>query len=214
MALTNYKYKKEDGIFHAISEGYKQADDYWGIPGAAGGFGEYAKNNKLKTTVVGGGTFLAVALIAAYFLSPAYAAFVGTVGTKAATLVSPAITAVSAFLVAHPLVASLIVVAAVAALIAVPVLAYQNNSKTDQINKKADQINKVEEDFTCLHKANSSKERQINEVKREILKVCKKDGDKPKVNDGKLEINGDASTFLTNIAKVVELVPKQAAKTA
>ncbi|WP_265032983.1 hypothetical protein [Wolbachia endosymbiont (group A) of Sicus ferrugineus] len=145
MALTDYKYKKGDGIFHAISEGYKQADDYWGIPGAAGGFGEYAKNNKLKTTVVGG-TFLAVALTNAYFLSPAYVAFVGTVGTKAATLVSPAITAVSAFLVAHPLVASLIVVAAVAALIAAPVYAYKSSSKANQIDAVKEIINKCEKD--------------------------------------------------------------------
>ncbi|MDR2045429.1 MAG: hypothetical protein LBP77_00260 [Rickettsiales bacterium] len=135
MALTNYEYKERDGIFHAISEGYKQADDYRGIPGAAGGFGEYAKNNKLKTTVVVGGTFLAVALTAAYFLSPAYAAFVGTVGTKAAALVSPAITAVSAFLVAHPLVASLIVVAVVGALIAAPVYAWKNSNKAGQIEE-------------------------------------------------------------------------------
>ncbi|GFY65175.1 uncharacterized protein GF1gp20 [Trichonephila inaurata madagascariensis] len=186
MALTKYKYKQEHSVSHAIAEGYKQADDYWGIPGAAGGFGEYAKNNKLKTTVVVGGTFLAVALTAAYFLSPAYAAFVGTVGTKAATLVSPAITAVSAFLVAHPLVASLIVVAAVAALIAAPVYAYKNSSKASQIDG----------------------------VKEEILKACEKEGDKPKVDGGKLKINGDASTLLTNIAKVVELVPKEAERTA
>lgn len=180
MALTNYEYKKGDGIFHAISEGYKQADDYWGIPGAAGGFGEYAKNNKLKTTVVG--TFLAVALTAAYFLSPAYAAFVGTVGTKAATLVSPAITAVSAFLVAHPLVASLIVVAAVAALIAAPVYAYKNSSKASQID-----------------------------VVKEVFNKCEKDGDKPAMDDGKVKVkDGNAATLLTEIAIAIGVVPAPA----
>lgn len=187
MILTNYKYKDRDGVFCAILEGYKKADDYWGIPGAAGGFGEYAKNNKLKTTVVGGGTFLAVALIAAYFLSPAYAAFVGTVGTKAATLVSPAITAVSAFLVAHPLVASLIVVAAVAALIAAPVYAYKNSSKANQIDA----------------------------VKEEILKVCEKDGDKPKIDNDKLKfIVSDVSTSLNDVAVAVGLVPAKHNKVA
>lgn len=81
-------------------------------------------------------TIAAVAsLTAAYFLSPAHATFVGTVGTKAAALVSPAITAMSGFAVAHPLVASLVVLAAVAALIAAPVYAYMNSSKADQIGK-------------------------------------------------------------------------------
>ncbi|MGL9757466.1 MAG: hypothetical protein ACR5LA_01085 [Wolbachia sp.] len=90
-------------------------------------------------------TFLAIAtvasLTAAYFLSPAYATFVGTVGTKAATLVSPAITAMSAFAVAHPLIASLVVLAAVAAIIAAPVLAYQNNNKAGKIEKVVEELN-------------------------------------------------------------------------
>ncbi|WP_341820688.1 hypothetical protein [Wolbachia endosymbiont (group A) of Myopa testacea] len=163
MALTGYKYKKGDGIFNAISEGYKQADDYEGIPGAAGGFGEYAKNNKLKTTVVG--MFLAVALTATYFLSPAYVAFVGTVGTKAATLVSPAITAVSAFLVAHPLVASLIVVAAVAALIAAPVYAYKNSSKANQIDKVKELLNKHENKDGDKSTMNDNESMLLNEIK-------------------------------------------------
>lgn len=81
----------------------------------------------------------AVSLTAAYFLSPAYATFVGTIGTKAATLVSPAITAMSAFAVAHPLIASLIVLASVAALITVPVLAYKNSGKGGQI----EEVNKL-----------------------------------------------------------------------
>ncbi len=178
MALTNYEYKKGDGIFHAISEGYKQADDYWGIPGAAGGFGEYAKNNKLKTTVVVGGTFLAVALTAAYFLSPAYAAFVGTVGTKAATLVSPAITAVSAFLVAHPLVASLIVVAAVAALIAAPVYMYMNSSKASQIKG----------------------------VKEAVLDACEKDKDSSPVKDKDGNLKADPNKLSTLMDKVTVIL--------
>ncbi|WP_253302846.1 hypothetical protein [Wolbachia endosymbiont of Psylliodes chrysocephala] len=158
MTLKNYK--DRDGVFCAISEGYKQADDYWGIPGAAGGFGKYAKNNKLKTTVVGGGTFLAVALIAAYFLSPAYAAFVGTVGTKAATLVSPAITAVSAFLVAHPLIASLIIAVSVAAVVTAGVFMYKDSNKASQIEKAGELLN---------GKTPASK---IDEIKQ-ILKVPK-----------------------------------------
>lgn len=49
MTLTNYEYQEGDSVFHAILEGYKQADDYWGIPGAAGGAGQYAMHNKWRT---------------------------------------------------------------------------------------------------------------------------------------------------------------------
>ncbi|WP_265035995.1 hypothetical protein [Wolbachia endosymbiont (group A) of Anomoia purmunda] len=49
MALTKYNYEQEHGVFHAISEGYKRADDYWGIPGAASGAGQYAMHNKGRT---------------------------------------------------------------------------------------------------------------------------------------------------------------------
>ncbi|WP_353280902.1 hypothetical protein [Wolbachia endosymbiont (group B) of Cyclophora punctaria] len=93
-------------------------------------------------------TFVAIAtvasLTAAYFLSPAYATFVGTVGTKAATLVSPAITTMSAFAVAHPLVASLVVLAAVAALITAPVYAYKNSNKAAQIEKVSELVENQE----------------------------------------------------------------------
>ena len=96
---------------------------------------DLVKEDPRKTVV----TFVAIAavasLTAAYFLSPAYATFVGTIGTKTATLVSPAITAMSAFAVAHPLVASLVVLAAVAALITAPVYAYMNSSKAGQLAK-------------------------------------------------------------------------------
>lgn len=107
---------------------------------------------------------IAASLTAAYLLSPAYATFVGGVGTKAATLVSPAITAMSEFAVAHPLVASLVVLAAVAALIAAPVYAYMNSSKAGQIEK----------------------------VKQGVLDACVKGGDnKPKVEGDKLEFGSD-----------------------
>lgn len=115
------KYRNE-GLWSAVKEVPVQS---WNL----------VKENPYKTVA----TFVAIAavasLTAAYFLSPAYAAFVGTVGTKAATLVSPAITAVSAFLVAHPLVAILVVAAAVAALIAAPVYMYMNSSKAGQIEE-------------------------------------------------------------------------------
>lgn len=153
--------------------------------GVASANWQYVCHHPYKTAA----TFIAIAavtsLTAAYFMSPAYAAFVGTVGTKAATLVSPAITAVSAFLVAHPLIASLIVVAAVAALIAAPV-------------------------YACL---NSSKASQIDAVK-EVFNKCEKDGDKLAIDGGKVKVSdGDASTLLTNIAKVIALVPTEAEKT-
>lgn len=93
------------------------------------------KENPYKTAATFAAIALVTSLTAAYFLSPAYATFVGTVGTKAATLVSPAITAMSAFAVAHPLIASLVVLAAVAALITAPVYAYMNSSKAGQLAK-------------------------------------------------------------------------------
>ncbi|WP_253303269.1 hypothetical protein [Wolbachia endosymbiont of Phyllotreta cruciferae] len=141
------------------------------------------KENPYKTAATFVAIAAAISLTAAYFLSPAYAAFVGTVGTKAATLVSPAITAMSTFAVAHPLVASLIVVAAVAALIAAPVYAYKNSSKANQIDA----------------------------VREEILKVCEKDDDKPKIDNDKLKfIVSDTSTFLNDVAVAVGLVPAKA----
>ncbi|GFR09215.1 uncharacterized protein TNCT_505811 [Trichonephila clavata] len=148
---------ENDSLWEANGKGWDQSEK--GLldtnKGVASANWQYVCHHPYKTAA----TFLAIAtvasLTAAYFLSPAYAAFVGTVVTKAATLVSPAITAVSAFLVAHPLVASLIVVAAVAALIAAPVYAYKNSSKANQID-----------------------------AVKEVLNKCEKDGDKVKVKDG------------------------------
>ncbi|QCB62906.1 hypothetical protein EJB00_05010 [Wolbachia endosymbiont of Drosophila mauritiana] len=124
-------------------------------------------------------TFAAIALVtsltAAYFLSPAYATFVGTVGTKAATLVSSAITAISAFAVAHPLIASLLVLAAVAALITAPVYAYKNNNKASQ----------------------------IEEVKQVILNACEKDSQgNIELEDNKVKMTGtnEPLTVLADIA--------------
>ncbi|WP_250296050.1 hypothetical protein [Wolbachia endosymbiont of Oedothorax gibbosus] len=142
MALTDYEYKKRDGFFHAISEGYKQADDYWGIPGGFSGFGQYVINNKLKTAVV----FLvipsAIALTAAYFMSPAYAAFVDIAGAKVAAFAGPAIAKLSALAAAHPLAASLIIAISVVALIAAPVLAYKNSDKAERIEEAREWIEK------------------------------------------------------------------------
>ncbi|WP_179945558.1 hypothetical protein [Wolbachia endosymbiont of Dactylopius coccus] len=181
---------ENDSLWGANRKGWDQSEEGFlnTIKGVAGANWQYVCHHPYKTAA----TFVAIAavasLTAAYFLSPTYAAYVGVAGAKAAALVSPAITAVSAFLVAHPLVASLIVVAAVAALIAVPVLAYKNNSKADQIDAVKEVFNKCEKD---------------------------KDGDKPAMDGDKVKVkDGDASTLLTEIAKVVELIPKEAAKTA
>ncbi|MGL9779900.1 MAG: hypothetical protein ACR5K5_06735 [Wolbachia sp.] len=119
---------RDEGLWSAVKEVPVQS---WNL----------VKENPYKTVATFAAIAVVTSLTAAYFLSPAYAAFVGTVGTKAATLVSPAITAVSAFLVAHPLVASLIVVAAVAALIAAPVYAWLNSSKAGQIGGVKELLN-------------------------------------------------------------------------
>ncbi|OAM05941.1 MAG: hypothetical protein TV41_04760 [Wolbachia endosymbiont of Dactylopius coccus] len=95
----------------------------------------FVKGHKKGTIFISLAVIAVASLTAAYFLSPAYATFVGTVGTKAATLVSPAITAMSKFAFAHPLVASLVVLAAVAALIAAPIYGCLNSSKAGQLAK-------------------------------------------------------------------------------
>lgn len=142
------KYKRE-GLWSAAKEVSVQG---WDL----------VKENPRKTAA----TFVAIAavasLTAAYFLSPAYATFVGTVGTKAATLVSPAITAMSAFAVAHPLVASLVVLAAVAALITAPVLAYKNSGKSEEIKALNSNINEI---AAKVNEENKEPATKIDELK-------------------------------------------------
>ncbi|WP_244953472.1 hypothetical protein [Wolbachia pipientis] len=134
---------RNDSLWEASRKGWNQSEEgFLGTTkGVASANWQYVCHHPYKTAA----TFVAIAavasLTAAYFLSPAYAAFVGTVGTKAATLVSPAITAVSAFLVAHPLVAILVVAAAVAALIAAPVYMYMNSIKAGQIGGVKELLN-------------------------------------------------------------------------
>lgn len=140
------------------------------------------KENPYKTAATFAAIALVTSLTAAYFLSPAYAAFVGTVGTKAAGLVIPAIAKMSAFVTAHPLVASLVVLAAVAALITAPVYAYMNSSKASQID-----------------------------AVKEVFKKCEKDGDKLVMEGNNIKLkDNDAPTLLTEIAIVVGLAQQPA----
>ncbi|WP_343289209.1 hypothetical protein [Wolbachia endosymbiont of Encarsia formosa] len=103
------------------------------------------KENPYKTAATFAAIALVTSLTAAYFLSPAYASFVGTVGTKAAELVTPAIATMSAFEAAHPLIASLVVLAAVAALITAPVYAYMNSSKSEEVKPSSKVIEETKE---------------------------------------------------------------------
>ncbi|UIP92196.1 hypothetical protein IYZ83_003245 [Wolbachia pipientis] len=140
------------------------------MPGAANGAGQYAMHNKGRTGAIALVTLSVMALTSAYFLSPAYATFVGTVGTKAATLVSPATTAMSAFAVAHPLIASLVVLAAVAALIAAPVYAYKNSGKLEEIkalNGNIDTIRKI------VHDESKNPNTKMSELEQIPLLVTK-----------------------------------------
>ncbi|WP_264336847.1 hypothetical protein [Wolbachia endosymbiont (group B) of Chorthippus brunneus] len=140
---------------------------------------DLVKEHKGKTIGISLAVIAVASLTAAYLLSPAYATFVGTVGTKAATLVSPAITAMSAFAVAHPLIASLVVLAAVAALITAPVYAYKNNNKASQIEG----------------------------VKQGVLNACVREGDnKPKANGDKLEFSDDENVRTKFFETVVSAV--------
>ncbi|WP_264339467.1 MULTISPECIES: hypothetical protein [unclassified Wolbachia] len=98
MALTNYEYRKGDGIFHAISEGYIRAEKYWGIPGGAGGAGQYAMHNKGRTALfplaVASVVFTAMHMKAGFvsaaeasgFLAKTASYFVGTNQAIAASL--------------------------------------------------------------------------------------------------------------------------------
>ncbi|WP_341813552.1 hypothetical protein [Wolbachia endosymbiont (group B) of Germaria angustata] len=119
---------------------------------------DLVKEHKGKTIGISLAVIAVASLTAAYLLSPAYATFVGKVGTKAATLVSPAITAMSAFAVAHPLIASLVVLAAVAALITAPVLAYKNSSKSEEIKDFSKGIEEIEEIKEIVYKDKDSQQ--------------------------------------------------------
>lgn len=91
-------------------------------------------------------TLLATALVGltiAYFTIPAYAAFVGTAVVKAAALVSPVVTAVSAFLVSHPLIPTVAIIGLVAAVITAGVFAYKYNDQGKQIDDQANKIDEV-----------------------------------------------------------------------
>ncbi|UXX40246.1 MULTISPECIES: hypothetical protein [unclassified Wolbachia] len=123
---------------------------------------DLVKEHKGKTIGISLAVIAVASLTAAYFLSPAYATFVGTVGTKAATLVSPAITAMSAFAVAHPLIASLVVLAAVAALITAPVYAYKNSGKSEEIKALNSNINEI---AAKVNKDNTDPKTMIDELK-------------------------------------------------
>ncbi|MGL9717891.1 MAG: hypothetical protein ACR5K9_04285 [Wolbachia sp.] len=146
MALTNYKYGKGDSVLHAISEGYKQAKDYWGIPGAVGGLGEYAKNNKWKTAAVAG-IVIAVPLIAAYFLSPAYAGFVSTTAGSACAGMIAGGKGLYALAATNPVFTGLLAAAIVGTIGA---LIYMNYSK-------ASQIDGVKKEFDGLYTKNGDK---------------------------------------------------------
>ncbi|WP_341810435.1 hypothetical protein [Wolbachia endosymbiont (group A) of Volucella bombylans] len=127
MALTNYEYAKGDGIFHAISKGYIQAEKYWGIPGAAGGAGQYAMHNKGRTALfplaVASVVFTAMHMKAGFvsaaeasgFLAKTASYFVGTNQAIAASLPGFIGTGVAGQIVAGAIMA----IAAVAAVAAV-----------------------------------------------------------------------------------------------
>ncbi|MFP3032692.1 MAG: hypothetical protein ACEY3M_16780 [Wolbachia sp.] len=123
MALTKYNYEQEHGALCAILEGYRQADDYWGIPGAAGGAGQYAMHNKWRTALfpVAVASFIFTAMhMKAGFVSAAEASgflaktasyFVGTNQAIAASLPGFIGTGVAGQIVAG----AIMIIAAVAA---------------------------------------------------------------------------------------------------
>ncbi|WP_341822885.1 hypothetical protein [Wolbachia endosymbiont (group A) of Clivina fossor] len=99
MVLTKYNYEREHSVFRAISEGYKKPDNgHWRVTGAAGGFGEYIKDNKLRTALfplaVASVVFTAMHMKAGFvsaaeasgFLAKTASYFVGTNQAIAASL--------------------------------------------------------------------------------------------------------------------------------
>ncbi len=138
MALTNYEYEKRRNVFHAISEGYQQADDHWGIPGAASGFGQYVINNKLKTSVVFLVISSAIALTTAYFMSPAYAVLISTTAKSAYVGMVEGGKGLYAFAAANPVFTGLLAAAIVGT---IGILAYKHYSQSSEIKKR---LNKAE----------------------------------------------------------------------
>ncbi|MDG7056659.1 MAG: hypothetical protein LKM43_00685 [Wolbachia endosymbiont of Penenirmus auritus] len=192
MVLTNYEYKEGDGVLHSISEGYKQAEDYWGIPGAIGGLGEYAKNNKWKTAAVVG-VVVAVPLIAAYLLSPAYAGFVNTTAASTYAGMIAGGKGLYAFAAANPVFTVLLTAAIVGI---TGTFIYLNHSKANQIKEQAN---------------------QIDGVKKAVLEACEKDDQgKPKLQNEKIKMAGenDPSQVLTDVAVKLGLAQVQTQATA
>ncbi|QOD38486.1 hypothetical protein [Candidatus Wolbachia massiliensis] len=178
MTFTNYEYKEGDSVLHSISAGYKQAENYWGIPGAIAGLGEYAKNNKWKTAAVVGAV-VAVPLIAAYFMSPAYAGFINTTaGSTYAGMIAGG-KGLYALAVTNPVFTGILTAAIVGTIAA---LIYMNYSKANQIGEQAT---------------------KIEEVRQTVLNACEKnDQGQPKLQDGKIEIANKINPLqvLTDVA--------------
>jgi hypothetical protein len=134
---------EKDSLVEANKKGYRDSDPgAWSkTKGVADANCQYTKHHPYKVAAVTVGALALVALTTAYFMSPAYAAYMGAAGAKVAGVVSPAITAVSAFLVAHPLIATFAIIAAVAAIVTASVLAYKNNYKANQIAREGKILN-------------------------------------------------------------------------
>lgn len=183
MTKTNYTYKKGDAPWTSARSGWDQTTgDSWRVTGGASGLGQWINNNRWKTAALVGVLSL-VALTSAYFLSPAYAAFVGKTAASAIAVVSNGAKALYAFAAANPVFAIFLAVVVVAAVITAGVLAYMNNDKANK----------------------------IDEVKQKIVEACEKDNDgKPKVDDGKFKFDGaKISSALEDISNAVRLIPAQ-----
>lgn len=157
-----------------------------GVKAVFYGTANYACHHPYKVAATVAAVLLATTLVGltiAYFTIPAYAAYVGVAGAKAAAFVGSAVTAVSTFLVSHPLIPTVAIIGLVAAVITAGVLAYMNNDKANK----------------------------IDEVKQEIIGACEKDSDdKLRVEGGKFKLDGGkTSSALENICNVLQFTPAQ-----
>lgn len=144
MALTNYEYEKMHNVFRAISEGYQQADDHWGILGAASGFGQYVINNKLKTSVVFLIISSAIALTTAYFMSPAYAVPISTTAKSAYVGMVEGGKGLYAFAATNPVFTGLLAAAIVGT---IGILAYKHYSQSSEIKARLNKAEIAQADF-------------------------------------------------------------------
>lgn len=136
---------EKDSFVEANKKGYKDSDEgiLSTIKGIADANWQYTKHHPYKVAAVTIGVLSLVALTSAYFMIPAYAAFVSKTAASAIAVVSNGAKALYAFAATNPVFAIFLAVAAVAAVVIIGVLAYKCNDQGKQIDDQANKIDEV-----------------------------------------------------------------------